>query len=255
MKNKLVASILQRLGNEISDRNPLKYLKSIQIGENFDSAIATLYLYTRAKRGQHKSTFYMAEVISAIGHNFRNKLKLKRDSALAARTGAFFLYSFELMGLVSVKLGKGTNGHAAYIIEVLDDEALTKLWTQLDSTKTEKLPSKTPYAPWTSAKHETGAWMVKTGNKDVISKLTPETHPIVFDCINKAQVVGWNINKAVYDLHLWALRNKTDAFAEIWELHNPEAKATKLREVKAIGSIAKRFVGETFYHIYTFDFR
>jgi DNA-directed RNA polymerase len=144
---------------------------------------------------------------------------------------------------------------ALMVVVVVDDEALTKMWTQLDSTKTEKLPAETPYAPWTSAKHETGAWMVKTGNKEVISKLSPETHPIVFDCINKAQTVGWNINKPIYDLHLWALRNKTDAFAEIWELHNPEAKATKLREAKAIGSIAKRFVGKTFYHMYYFDFR
>jgi len=31
-------------------------------------------------------------------------------------------------------------------------------------------------------------------------------------------------------------------------MHNPEAKQSKIREAKAIGSIAKRFIGKVFYH-------
>jgi hypothetical protein len=97
--------------------------------------------------------------------------------------------------------------------------------------------------------------MVKTSNKSVLESITPETHPMLFECLNRAQTVGWQIHKEVYDLHLWALRNKTDAFADIWEQSNPDAKTTKLREAKSIGDIAKRMLTHTFYHIYYYDFR
>jgi DNA-directed RNA polymerase len=38
-------------------------------------------------------------------------------------------------------------------------------------------------------------------------------------------------------------------------MQNPEAKSSKLREAKAVGSIAKRFLTGVFYHLYYFDFR
>lgn len=258
MKHKIIELTKSRLESEINiatSRNPLKYLLKYQVSDYIDTVVSIVYLYTRAKRGFNKNTFYFTEIISAIGHGIRNKYKLKRDSALAAKTGAFMLYNFEHLGLIQVVLGQAGNGHGAYIVQVLDDDAISNLWNALEPATIEKLPSETPYAKWTGPRHEVGAWMIKTGNEDVLKKISLETHPIVFACINKAQEIGWNINKQIYDLHLWALRNKTDAFADIWELQNPEAKATKLREAKAIGNIAKRFLGKTFYHLYYFDFR
>jgi DNA-directed RNA polymerase len=255
MKQKILDSINSRIKIEISSHNPLKYLLKLNAEDYIDNVISVLYLYTRPKRGPNKNSVYLTEVISAIGHSVRNKYKLKRDSALAAKTGAFILYTFEELGYLEVLLGQGSKGHATYIIQVLNDEEICKLWNNLEPSQIEKLPSEKPYAPWTSAKHETGAWIVKTGNKDVLDKLTPETHPIIFNCVNKSQQVGWQINKDVYELHLWALRNKTDAFSDIWEQQNPEAKTTKLREARAIGDIAKRFLDKTFYHLYTYDFR
>lgn len=255
MKQKLINIIRKRISGEIAPQNPLKYLLHHNVEDYVDNVITVTYLYTRAKRGPQKHTIYLTEVIAAIGHSVRNRLKLKKDSALAAKTGAFMLYSYEHLGALQVSLGGGSKGHGAYIIQVLDDELICKLWEHVNPDTVAKLPSLTPYAPWKAAKHETGALMVKTSNKDVLYSLTPETHPIVFDCINKAQEIGWTINKEVYDIHLWALRNKTDAFADIWELQNPEAKTTKLREARAIGDIAKRFIGKVFYHLYYYDFR
>jgi hypothetical protein len=216
--------------------------------EVLDIVISTTYLYTRPKKGLKKQAILLTEVICAIGHSVRGSYKLKKDSALAAKTGAFFLYSFEQLGMIQVALGSGGNGHGQYVIQVIDDEAIAKLWEPVTTNKLQKLPSETPYAPWVSTRHETGAMLVKTNDKGVLFTLRPETHPIVFTCINTAQEVGWTINKKIFDLHSWALRNKTAAFAEIWELANPEAKTTKLREVKAIGDIAKRFLTKTFYH-------
>jgi len=255
MRKQIVSSLKARLTTEISEKSTLKYLQKLDVEDYLDSVISVLYLYTRVKRGSQRNTVYLTEVICAIGHNIRNKFKLKRDSALAAKTGAFILYSFELAGIIQVILGQGAKGHGAYIIQLTDDDELCKLWDSLEPSKIEKLPSEVPYAPWTSTKHATGMMLIKTGNKDVLDKVTLQTHPIIFDCINKSQTIGWNINEFIYDLHLWALRNKTDAFSDIWELHNFEARATKIREAKAVGSIAKRFLGKTFYHLYYYDFR
>lgn len=255
MKHQIIQSIKTRLKEELAPQSPIRYLLKYEIETYIDTVISIVYLYTRAKRGPNKNTIYLTEVISAIGHGIRNKLKLKRDSSVAVKTGAFMLYSFELLSILQVVMGQGSKGHNSYIIQVLDDEALSGLWETLTAREIEKLPSETPYEPWTSSRHPCGAMLIKTGNKDVLDKVSSETHPIVFDCINKAQKIGWQINKDIYDLHLWALRNKTDAFAEIWEQQNPEAKTTKLREAKAIGGIAKKFLNKTFYHLYYYDFR
>jgi DNA-directed RNA polymerase len=256
MRQQLIDSIKLRIKTEITDpRNSLKFLKDLKVEDYFDTVISVLYLYTRVKKGSHKSTIFLTEVICAIGHNIRNKNKLKRDSAIAAKTGAFLLYTFEEFQILQILLGQGAKGHATYIVQVLDDDAICNLWDQLEAGNIEKLPAEIPYSNWKSTKHETGAILVKTGNREVLEIINPENNPLVFQAINRAQSIGWRINGFIYDLHLWALRNKTDAFSDIWELHNPEARATKIREAKAIGSIAKRFLGKTFYHLYYYDFR
>lgn len=257
MKQKLVVSLESRIKTEIAPQNPVKFLlnEELKIEDTIDTSITVLYLYTRGNRGSAKKPVLLAEVVSAIGHGIRNRLKLKRDSAIAAKAGAFVLYTFEVLGLIHVLLGRALNGHATYIIEVLKEDELSHLWDNLKLNKTEKLPSTVPYAPWVTTRHETGATMVKTSNRDVLKKLTAETHPLVFNCLNKAQKVGWTINADIYPIYVWALRNKTDAFAEIWEMYNPEAKQSKIREAQAIGSIAKRFINKVFYHLYYFDFR
>jgi len=253
MRQKLIKSLQRRFLTEITPHASIKYLLTLPLEEYFNSVISVVYLYTRPKKD--KKSIYFNEVISAIGHIIRSKNGLKRDSALAAKSGAFFLYSFEELDILKVMLGKGKNHHQAYVIKIINDEAIIKLWTNLPSGTAEKLPSEVPYEPWTSTRHPSGHKLVKTGNREVLQKITLESHPIIFDCVNKAQKVGWKINCYIYHLHLWALRNKATAFDDIWKQQDPEARITKTREAKAIGSIAKRFLDKTFYHIYYFDFR
>lgn len=252
MKSKLLASLAYRASTEIAPQNPVKFLLKYDMEEIYNTAVPVIYLYTRSK--STKDPVYLADVVCAIGHAVRAKFSLKKDSALAAKTGAFILYSFEECGLLRVDVGL-RGKHQAYMIEVIHDEHLTKLWEGIPIDKTEKLPSLTPYAPWETAWHPSGAKLVKTGNADVLHKLTKESHPIIFDVINRAQEVGWCINEPIFNLVNWALRNKTDAFADIWEMQNPEAKQSKLREARTISSMAKRFIGLTFYHRYYLDFR
>lgn len=251
----ILQSIKRRLEVEVSPRNPVKFLKTGEPETYVNDVISIVYLYTRPKKGQKNASIYFSEMVAAIGHTVRSKLKQRQDSGLAAKAGSFLLYTFEELGYLKVKIGRGSNKHQAYIIEVLNDEGIVKLWADLPVEDAKKLPSETPYEAWTSTRHATGANMVKTQNKTVLKELTPETHPIVFSCINRAQSVGWRINEEIFKLYSWALRNKTDAFSDIWDQQSAEAKATKVREAKAIGEIAKRFIGKTFYHLYYFDFR
>ena len=256
MRTKLVSQIQKRLAEEVTNRSSLAYLKDLEVEDYIDQVISVIYLYTRSKRkGPRRHTILMVEVIAAIGHGIRNKYKLKRNSSIAAKTGAFILYTFEELQMLQVVLGQGAKGHATYIVQVLDDDAICSLWNNLSPHTIEKLPSETPYEDWTSTRHETGVYLVKTGNKAVLEMISPEKQPIIFDCVNKAQHVGWRINKFVYELHLWALRNKATAFRDIWDTVSPEARATKMRETKAIGEIAKKFLEKTFYHLYYYDFR
>ena len=254
-RQKLVDSIERRLASEIAPQNPVKFLSKLSLTEIIDTTTSALYLYTRVGRGHQKRAVLFAEVISAIGHNLRNKNRLRRDSALAAKAGAFILYSYELFGILEVKLVQATNGHATFTVEVIDEDILSYLWDKLEIDKTEKLPSTVPYAPWTSTRHDTGVQMIKTEDRDVQTSVTPETHPMIYASLNKAQQVGWKVNEEIYHIFTWALRNKTEAFADIWEMQNHEAKASKIREAKAVGNIAKRFIGKIFYHLYFNDFR
>ncbi len=253
----MIESIKERLNNEVSRQNPLIWLKNegkeakeVDFNDIIDSAVSVIYLYTR-----DDEPALLVEMITAIGNSIRDKYELRRDTASSARIGAFLLYSFELNNILKTKLAKGSNGHNTYIVEILNEEDLSKLWATVKAEKTEKLPSLTPYADWVSGKHETGVLMVKTNSKEVISSLDPQEQPMLFECLNRSQRTGWQVNEAVLSLFSWALRNKAEAFADIWELQNPEAKASKLREAKTVESIAQRMLNKTFYHMYYYDFR
>jgi hypothetical protein len=255
MNLKIVQSLSRRIRDELDPRNPLIFLANHQVSDYYNVFVSTVYLYTRPKKRHSTTSVYFAELISAIGHAVRSKLKQKRSSGAAAKLGAFLLYTLQELGVLSLVLGKGSGKHAAYVVQVIDDDFIVQLWNSLEASQIEKLPLEEPPLPWVSARHQSGLQLVKTGDRGVIAKITPETHPILFDVVNRAQRVGWRINKEIYDLHLWALKNKTEAFADIWEQQSIEARITKVREAKAIGGIAKRFLGKTFYHLYYFDFR
>jgi DNA-directed RNA polymerase len=256
MKQKLISSLKRRINEELVNyQNPVKIIEQLPLATIVDVSTSIVFLYTRASKGSKVKPIYLVEVISAIGHALNKELKHKKDSGLAAKIGAFVLYSFEELHLIETHLGRGGNGHSTYLIKVLNENALLALWEKVPVVKSEKFPSEVPYAPWTSTRHPTGMSLVKTSNSYVLNNLKPETHPIVYESVNRAQEVGWKINTEIYDIHLWALRNKTDAFADIWEMQNPEAKASKVREALTIGSIARRFLKKTFYHLYFLDFR
>ena len=253
MRN-LIKTILYESILDAPANSSVAYLKKHDIEKYLDSVISVLYLYTRPKKNKITSIFF-TEVVVALGNTIRNRLKERRDSGIAARTGALVLHVFEDLEFLRVIMSKGLNGHQSYVIEVLNDDALRELWSKLDPHQIEKMPGEVPYAPWTSYKHETGLYAIKTGNQQVIESISPETHPIVFDALNKPQTVIWRINKDIYNIFNWALKNKTEAFSDIWLQTNPEAVKTKLREAQTLYDMATKFLDSQICHQYYFDFR
>ena len=255
MKQKIIESLTSRIQNELTVRNPVSFLKDVPIDVIYDNFITVLYLYTRTGKGSNKDAVYFAELVATLGHRIRGAAGLPVNSSLAVKAGAFVMYTADVMGMIVLSTTKGTNKHECYVIDVVEENLLMELWEDISVQRVEKLPSLTPYADWTEGIHATGIPMVKTQDSSVIRRLNVKDQPLVFETLNRSQHVGWRINEAIYDLHLWALRNKTGAFQEIWDMQSPVAKQSKIREAKAIGSIAKRLLGKVFYHLYYLDFR
>lgn len=253
MRDLIAKSIEDRLEEEIAIQNPLGFLKEYQVEDYLDDIIATLFLYSR-NRDQEKT--YFVRTAASIGHRVRKKLNQPLNSALAVKAGSFFLYSFEKLGVIQVCLGQGRNRHGTYIINVLEQDVLMDLWKSVSIEAVEKLPSETPYKKWVTFKHETEKVpLIKTTSKNVLKQLTIKKQPIIFEVVNKAQEVGWKINKDVYKIMDWALRNGAEAFNDIWNQTNKQAKETKLREANTVLSMANRFLDKSFYHLYNYDFR
>ena len=248
--NILKKSINRRLVSEISIRNPLHYLKDQEI----DYEIVLSVIHLRASTGT--STF--VEVAKTIGDSLRRKWKLKLNTPMSVKTGAFILYSLEEIAWVKLESYKTINKgkiNTVYKLKVLEAKLIAELWANSKSSFVSKMPSSKPYEPWITTRHPEGIDMVKSRGSGVNKIFSPETHPIVFETLNKAMAVGWNINTKIYELQRWAYRNKEIAFNDIWSQIRREAKATKNRETKIIFKIAEEFLHKTFYHLYYYDFR
>lgn len=255
MKEVILDVIRHRLDTEIDPRNSLAYLTKVPPEVYYETLINTVYVFTRPRKSGKSALLMFSEVVCGIGHRIRALLNLKKDTAIAARTGAFLLWTFEDMGMLQVQLTKGKRGHNQYAISLLDDEPLTILWRNLPDSAIDRLPSREPWAEWTSTRHVTGARLIKTNNKDVLAGMTPQACPLVYDMINNAQKVPWTINTEMLPIYDWCLKHKAAAFMDIWEAQNKDARTTKLREVKTIADMARRLESAPFYHLYYLDFR
>lgn len=251
MKDIILNALRDRIANEIKPRNPLTFLQRVDPEVYYEELIDTLYVYTRPRKG----ITLFSEVITGIGRRILRTVDHKADTAVAARVGAFLLWTFEDMGMLQLNLTKGRNGHAQYVIDLLDDEPLAILYKNLGAEHVTSLPHTEPWAPWHNPYHPTGHRLVKTQNQYVLDELLPDRCPLVYEMVNRAQRVGWRIRKEILPVYKWCMKNKADAFMDIWEARNTQARNTKLREAKTIADMAERLGESTFYHGYTLDFR
>ena len=239
---------------EIAPQSSIAFLKDVDLSDLMFEIVGVVYLFTRPKKGSQTLPSFV-EIACAIGHKVNKFLKRRKDSASAVRAGAFILYEFEVKFIMVLVKEKGASGHGTYNMKVLDDAVLQDMWSRVPIKLHEKLPKFVPYEPWESGRHKNQTPLVKTGDSAIINSLSPATHPIVFKCVNKAQAEGWIVNKKVLEIAVWAINKKADVFDDAFENPDAQARATKVREAKAVIDIAKRMQSKPFYHFYTFDFR
>jgi DNA-directed RNA polymerase len=208
------------------------------------ATIETLYLYTRPKRSGDPILF--AELITAMGR----ALSDSRCSTERARIGANFIYNLEEQCILELQLNQDNQ----YIIKIINDAWILDIMRKCVKIHHSTFPSLLPYDDWDKFYHSTSAKLIKSKAPE-LKKISPNTHPIVFDSINRSQSVGWNINKRILPIAEWCLKRQEAAFSDIWNQVKKEAKATKSRESKTIIQIAKEFINSTFYHLYYLDFR
>ena len=252
MRDRLISNIKSR-SKTISNKSSLHCIRDLNPEVYIDNVIECVYMYTRPKRkkggslDKHNKCCF-TEAVVKIGGLVLRKLRKSTDTPLAAKIGAHILYAFEANNLIRVEMAGGENGHGVLVISCIGDDALMKLWSSHKVTKKMKYPSSKPYADWTEYIHATGIQMIKTRNDEVAKFIKPESHPLLFDVLNKAQHIGWMINEEVLALEKWALRTKAPAFNDIWDLYNKEAKKSKTREAMTIMEIATDFINVPFYH-------
>jgi len=179
---------------------------------------------------------------------------LNRSTELAAKTGAFLLWTFEDMGILELALTRGRSGHAQYFVNLVNDKPLQILWNGVSRRSTVMLPSLEPWPDWESAYSDSHK-LVKTNERSVLTALNPRDCPAVFNTVNRAQRVGWTVRNDIIKIAEWALKEKAEVFDDIWRAQSKEAGRTKLREAETILMIAKRRANMTFYHRYYLDFR
>lgn len=253
MLRQIVEITYRRLNEELTARSPVNVLKEVGLEQCIATTIEVLFMHSRKEDRLATKNATFVEAAVAIGRDLLRTYP--KNTATEVKCGAFLIYTFEMLGICEVTLGQGNSAHAMYIINILDDDILTSLWNQLDTSKLLRLPRLEKPAPWISTKHELDFKLVKTRNLDVLDCLTPNTCPTVYSAVNKSQSIGWKVNNEVHDLALWSLRNRTGAFKDIWDIQDDTAKASKLRETYAVTGIAAKMAGKVFYHIHTLDFR
>ena len=250
----LLKSISDRIANEIGNRDKIAFLKNLDIEVCLEILVSTVYLYSRPRKSEENRIVFSV-IASAVGHNLRGEYKLKKDSSMAVKAGAFLLYSLEELGITYLEKKRGANNHANYFLTVLDEDAIKNLWASLPRHTVSKMPSETPHAEWKGPIHESGAHLIKTGNKEILAGVSVEKTPMVFECVNRMQRTAWRIVEEIYLIQKWALKIKAPVFDSIWKISNAESKASKLREVKTVFQIASKFINKEFYHMYYMDFR
>ena len=255
LRERMISELRSRATDELKGKRSTREFAAVDPEQYFDTVITALYSYTRPRKGKKGVSLLMVEVVTALGHAVRRKLRQPTNSAVAARIGAFVLYTWEAHGILQVRLGAGHGKHQAYLVDVLDEDVLCDMWDALNIEKIDKMPNLSVPEPWVTPRQRDGMPILKTFDPTLLARISIDKQPLLFECLNRAQAVGWRVNEDVLEHVDWALKHKTDAFADIWEQHNPEAKETKLREARAVWRIASKLKGRLFYHRYYYDFR
>jgi hypothetical protein len=253
MKDSLKKAICENIRQRLPEATDIPAVfKSINPEEYWEVLLTSVYRYTKTKPSASAPLF--SSVICGIGKEIFKCRKMRPDTRGSAHLGAFLLYAFEANLLVEAFVGTGKNNHWAWFVRVLEPEIIGEHYKRLSVVCYGTMPSSTPEPPWNGFRRGERERMIKTQILEQV-EMTPTTHPLVFSCINRAEAQGWTVNNWILREASWALKEKEDAFKDIWRQTSPEAKASKKREAEIILRVARKNENTVFYHRYFLDFR
>ncbi len=252
MKDELIKRLKERIKREIPPRSDLKILEEFEPDVYIDYVIVEIYLCTRGKRENTYGVIF-SEIITQCGRAFAAATGVKLTSLKTAKIGGFLLYTFEEFDLVKIAKEK-LKKNAVYVIETVDEQKLSNLWAKVKLPRIERLPAFEPFSEWSTTLSEDGRQLIKTVDADV-KKITAKTHPIIFDMVNRAQKIGWLVNKDLLKISLSCYNEQESVFNDIWDNPDTQSMKSKDREARTLLDMALRIEDNTFYHSYFLDFR
>jgi len=70
LRDKLIASLKDRIELELAAQNPVKFIRSLDVGDLIDQATFVIYLYTRSKKSSSRPFALMTEVMDGIRYAY-----------------------------------------------------------------------------------------------------------------------------------------------------------------------------------------
>jgi len=252
MRDDIIERLKKRIAREIPPRSDLKVLEDYDPDQYIDHVIVEIYLCTRGKRDTTYGVVF-SEIITQCGRAFASSTGARMTSLKTAKVGGFLLYTFQEFNLITIAKEK-VKKNAVYVIETVDEKALSALWSKVKLPKIDRLPAFEPYPLWDTCLSVDGRQLVKTLDTDV-KKMTAETHPMIFRMVNRSQKVGWRVNDTVLEIASQCYAEESEVFDDIWKNTEVQSMKSKDREARTLIDMASRIEDNTFYHSYFLDFR
>lgn len=253
---KLVSDIKLRQNSLRADRNIYThYLKDV------DPKLFIDISYPHVLKGMERQAT-LVDIIVTIGRRVRQHLELPPDTIADAQVGWFICISYLECKVLNFRLsftyknGK-KNKYQSYFFQIQDWKAIKELWSLIDQTKVDIFPLRSPTTPWENSVNANGVPIIKKGHSTALAQFNRGGKETLFEILNKLQLVGWRINKDVFEVYRYFL-HKEDIETSPFKIHNEideEKKASLKIEADAIEQLALNHLDNAFYHVYNFDFR
>jgi len=199
-----------------------------------------------------------------MGNAIRRHYRLEDKTEFSLGAGLMVMESFVEEGILRWYASNPDSGkHSAYYIRV-------KEWSKWNALKEEFIADdeKLPFdgwpkvnEDWVSGTNLEGLSLIRDSNKDASVSISPETHPLLLNSVNKLQRTKYTINRKLYAL--WKqlreeARDKSNTkpspFKFVGE-KNKQRATSYVIEADTIELMVDKLLDETIQHTYNCDFR
>ena len=206
----------------------------------------------------------LVEIVVNIGKRIRQSLHLPVDTVASSQIGWFICISYLECGVLSYKLkytyrkGKRSR-YPSYFFVIKNWNSIKELMELIEQEETGSYvyPINETPTPWAGPYNPQGMAIIKKADQNALEAFKDTgSVQMLFDCLNKLQSTGWRINKDIFNVYQYFLaKESTPSPFKLHNETNEEKKRSFKIEAEAIERLALKNLDDTFYHVYSFDFR